>query len=29
MSDEEIEDKMVRETRLSPDFVKFLVKQNT
>ena len=28
LSEDEIEDKMVRETRLSPDFVKFLVKQN-
>jgi len=27
LSDEEVEDKMVRETRLSPDFVKFLVKK--
>jgi phosphopentomutase len=27
LSDEDVEDKMIRETRLSPDFVKFLVKQ--
>jgi hypothetical protein len=27
LTDEDVEDKMIRETRLSPDFVKFLVKQ--